>query len=343
MNLKELSNHLGLSQTTVSRALNGFPEVNEATRRKVLEAAQQHNYAPNRRAKSLATGRAMSIGHVIPVTVKHEMVNPVFADFIAGAGETYSNAGYDMLLSVVRDDDEEQAYRNMARKGSVDGVILHSPREKDPRLNLLTELGLPFVVHGRIGDESAPYSWLDINNGHAFERATDLLLDLGHTRIAMINGLEYMDFARRRRLGYETALKNRAIVPDPIICFSDEMTEQNGFYRTMELLSQDNAPTAILVSSYISAIGVGRAIEKSGYRIGQDISVVTHDDDLSFLRNGDDIPTFTATRSSVRDAGQRCAEILLSQIEGTSSPPVQELWEVKLMLGHSTGPCRPQQ
>ena len=85
MNLKMLAAHLGLSQTTVSRALNGYPEVSEATRQRVVEAAQRLNYAPNQRAKGLATGRAMAIGHVIPVSKQHEMMNPVFGDFVAGA------------------------------------------------------------------------------------------------------------------------------------------------------------------------------------------------------------------------------------------------------------------
>jgi LacI family transcriptional regulator len=88
MNLKELALKLGLSPTTVSRALNGYPEVNEVTRERVVAAAKRHNYRPNTRAIRLATGRAMAIGHVIPVASKHEMVNPIFADFIAGAGET---------------------------------------------------------------------------------------------------------------------------------------------------------------------------------------------------------------------------------------------------------------
>ena len=77
MNLKELSAKLGLSQTTVSRALNGYPEVSEATRRRVAEAAAAYDYRPNTRAKSLATGKSHTIGHVIPVSTQHEMVNPI--------------------------------------------------------------------------------------------------------------------------------------------------------------------------------------------------------------------------------------------------------------------------
>ena len=109
MNLKELATKLGLSPTTVSRALNGYPEVNEATRERVMAAAKRHNYRPNTRAIRLATGRALAIGHVIPLATRHEIMNPIFADFIAGAGEIYSRNGYDMLLSVVPDEDEEKA------------------------------------------------------------------------------------------------------------------------------------------------------------------------------------------------------------------------------------------
>ena len=103
MNLKELARKLDLSPTTVSRALNGYPEVNEATRERVAAAARRYNYKPNTRAIRLATGCAMAVGHVIPLATRHEIVNPVFADFIAGAGEVYSRNGYDMLLSVVPD------------------------------------------------------------------------------------------------------------------------------------------------------------------------------------------------------------------------------------------------
>jgi len=76
MNLKELAQQLGLSPTTVSRALNGYPEVNETTRERVMAAAKRHHYRPNTRAIRLATGRAYAIGHVIPLATRHEIMNP---------------------------------------------------------------------------------------------------------------------------------------------------------------------------------------------------------------------------------------------------------------------------
>lgn len=340
MNLKELSSKLGLSQTTVSRALNGYPEVSEETRARVVEAARRYNYRPNTRAKGLATGRAMAIGHVIPISTKHEIVNPVFADFIAGAGETYSAAGYDMLLSVVSDANEERAYREIKAKGNVDGIIVHGPRRDDPRIALLSEIGLPFVVHGRATGASTPYSWLDVNNRRAFQRATEFLLDLGHRRIALVNGIETMDFAIRRRQGYETALAERGLVPDPRLMRSDEMTEAFGYRSARAMLGMGpEAPTAFIASSLISAIGVRRAIEEAGLKMGRDVSVVTHDDDLSYFRNGDEVPIFTATRSSVREAGRRAAEMLLSIIAEPGTAPRNLLLEATLVVGQSTGPA----
>ena len=340
MNLKQLSENLGLSQTTVSRALNGYPEVSKQTRSRVLQAAKRYNYRPNAVATRLATGRSMAIGHVIPVSSKHEIVNPIFSDFVAGAGETYTSRGYDMLLSVVKDEDLEGAYRAMAEKASVDGIILHAPHISDPRIEILNEIGLPFVVHGRSSDELADYSWLDINNRSAFRRATDYLLEEGHRRIGLINGLEVLAFAHRRRLGYEDALARRGLSPDPDLIHSDDMTEPYGRDAVHGMMRLADPPTAFLVSSILPAIGARRAVQELGLQLGRDISIVIHDDELSYLQNSGETPMFTATRSSVRDAGRRCSELLLEIIGKPELSPIQELWEVELVAGSSSGPVR---
>ncbi len=339
MNLKELSRHLNLSQTTVSRALNGYPEVSEKTRKRVREAAEALNYSPNARAKSLATGRAHAIGHVIPISTKHEMVNPIFGDFVAGAGDTYARAGYEMVLSLVDDSREEDLYRQIRARGNVDGVVIHGPRMAEDRIPLLSELQLPFVVHGRASEVNTPYSWLDTNNTRAFARATRFLLDLGHRRIALINGLEHMDFAFRRREGFLSTLREAGLTADPALMRSSEMTEIYGYRSARDMLAHDTPPTAFLVASMITALGVRRAVHEAGLEMGRDVSVITHDDDLSYLKNGHDVPIFTATRSSVRDAGARLAEMLLDLIRDPGCGPLTELMEAELIIGSSTGPA----
>ena len=339
MNLKELSNKLGLSQTTVSRALNGYPEVSASTRQRVKDAARAFNYRPSTRAKGLATGKALAIGHVIPLSSKHEMVNPIFGDFIAGAGEAYHKKGYEMILSIVADADEAEVYKGLNSRRAVDGVIVHGPRMDDPRIGLLHEMGLPFAVHGRASGCSLPYAWLDVNNRSAFLRATDFLLDLGHKRIALINGLEFMDFAHRRRNGYSDALTAHNIAIDPALMRSGEMTEIFGYQSTRDMLDGPDAPTAVLCSSLISALGVRRAIEERGLVMGKDVSVVTHDDVLSYLQNGGDVPIFTATRSSVREAGRLLAEMLIATIANPTQTVPHTLLEAELVVGLSTGPA----
>jgi LacI family transcriptional regulator len=179
-----------------------------------------------------------------------------------------------------------------------------------------------------------------VNNTRAFQRATEFLLDLGHRRIALVNGLEFMDFAIRRRHGYEAALAARGIAIDPALMVQGEMTEAQGAHAAQAMLALAAPPTAFLCASLLSAMGVRRAVEGTGMRMGRDVSIVTHDDELGYLRNGDAAPIFTATRSSVREAGRRCAAMLLGIIADPASAPRHEMLEAVLVLGDSTGPAR---
>ncbi|WP_282151983.1 LacI family DNA-binding transcriptional regulator [Ruegeria atlantica] len=339
MNLKQLSEILGLSQTTVSRALNGYPEVNEYTRLRVQAAAAKHGYWPNSRAKGLATGRSMVIGHVIPSSSQHEMVNPIFGDFVAGAARKYSDHGYDMMFTNADDTSIEEAYRSLFQRGAVDGIVLQGPKVNEHRIEVLTRMGVPFIVHGRSTGVDVPYDWIDVNNKSSFLRATRFLIDLGHRRIALINGLEDMDFAQRRRDGYLEALHEAGLSPDPELMRSAEMTEVYGHHETRDMLRLDDPPTAIMTASMISAIGVRRALNEAGLKMGKDVSVIAHDDDLSYLKNGQDVPIFTATRSSVRRAGEMAAEMLIERIKSPEDPVKTRLLEAELVVGGSTGPA----
>ena len=339
MNLKMLSEVLGLSQTTISRALNGYPEVSEKTRKRVEQAAREHNYSPNRGASTLATGRSMTIGHVLSEATSNELVNPIFGDFIAGASEIYKANKYDMLFSLVKNEEEADIYNSLLRRGVVDGVVLQAPKISDERIKMLEKLGIPFVVHGRSSKSDASYSWVDVNNRSAFRRATEFLLDLGHRRIALINGLTSLDFAQRRYFGYCEALKSRGVEIDSDLVTGSEMTEVYGYMVAKEMLLQRSTPTAILTASMISAIGVRRAVQELGLTLGKQVSIVTHDDELSYLNNGQQIPIFTATRSSVRKAGRIAAQMLIDRIESPNAPNAEVLLEAELVLGASTGPA----
>ena len=340
MSLRRLAEDLGLSQTTVSRALNGYPEVSETTRHRVQAAAREIGYAPNMRARALATGRAYAVGHVIPAASQHEIVNPVFADFIAGAGTVYEAAGYDMVLTLVPDGDVAEAYRRLAARGRVDGVIVQAPAPEDPRIAILTDLGLPFVVHGRASRCIRPYSWYDIDNRQACRDLTAHLAAYGHRRIALLNGPAELDFAQRRSEGYSDALAAAGLGFDGTLVHHDQMTEFFGYSTAARMLGGPQPPTAFVTASLLVAWGVRRACEERGLTLGRDVSIATHDDGLSYLPNGArDAPLFTATRAPVGEAGRACATMLLQLIGKPDSAPLTALSESPLVCGPSTGPA----
>lgn len=116
------------------------------------------------------------------------------------------------------------------------------------------------------------------------------------------------------------------------------MTEEAGYLATKTMLAQHVRPTALLVSSIILAIGARRAIDQAGLTLGRDVSLVAYDDDLSYLSNRQDVPMFTAVRSSVREAGRLAAQMLIDRIADVDSPPGSHLLETELVVGTSTGP-----
>lgn len=336
MNLKQLSKNLGLSQTTVSRALNGYPEVAEETRRRVLEYARKMKYQPNSNARRLATGKSKTIGHVVPLA-SHDMINPHFSDFVAGACEVYNERGYDMLMSVVDSGTEGAIYEALNRNRRVDGVIVHGPTTDDRRVRLLSDLKMPFVVHGRTEDPEESYAWVDVNNRRSFEHATRYLLELGHRRIALINGLEHMNFAARRRQGFEIAFEDYGVSPDPELMASDEMIEPNGYDAMTRFLDADRPPTAVLCSSILTAMGAMRAMRDRGLALADDISLIGYDDCLSFLPSSGEHPSLTVMRSGIRVAGRHCAEILIDQIEKVPHKR-HLLLKAEFVVGASTAP-----
>lgn len=340
INLKILSEKLQLSQTTVSRALNGYPEVGEKTRQRVIAAAKQYNYQPSSAASKLAKGRTHTIGHVMPLK-SDTFFNPFFSDFIAGAGLIYAKNDYEVLLHAASSPDEETVYRDLAHSRRVDGVVVHEPRIKDERITLLTHIGLPFVVHGRSDNADIDYSWLDVDNDEAIFRATEFLIHLGHRRIGLINGSEEMNFAISRRRGFEAALSNHGLAVNEAYLSAGDMTESRGYSVTQSMLKQQEPPTAIVTSGILMAMGAQRAISDTNKRLKDDISIITYDDCLSFLNpaNSAGVPLFTCVRSSMREAGQKVAAMLIAQIEKKPLTPAHELWKAELVVGSSTGTC----
>ncbi|ASY66799.1 Maltose operon transcriptional repressor MalR, LacI family (plasmid) [Sinorhizobium sojae CCBAU 05684] len=336
MKLKEFARQLGLSPTTVSRALSGYPEVSEKTRQRVVEEAVRLGYRPNINAVRLVTGRAGAIGVVMGRKGEFQ-----FSEFMSGMAERLDGEDIDILVSPIAEQetrDEIQIYSRLVTSGRVDAIIVHSPRPDDERIRLLQKLGVPFLVHGR-SETEVPHAWLDIDNEGAIRRATSHLLDLGHRRIAMINGGAGFTFSIHRDKGYRDALEERGIVFDPRLLVHGHFTDELGFRFARSLLEQSPRPTAFVAGSMMTALGVYRAVRSRGLVVGRDISVIAHDDVFPYLTADNMVPSLSATRSSMRSAGARAADLALQLLGGRAAAEIQELWPVELILRESTGPA----
>ena len=336
MRLKDLAQELGLSQTTVSRALNGYPEVSEQTRVRVSEAAMRLGYRPNASAIRLATGRVGAIGVALPLQ-RSLHFGPHTSEFLSGIGERLAQDEIDIVVAPLDADDEIPVYRRLAASKRVDAVVLSAPTPTDERIDILTDLGMPFVLHGR-ADVATPHAWLDIDNEGAFRRATSHLLDLGHRRIAMVNGPAEQTFAIHREKGYRDALLARGVTPDPRLIAAGRFTDEVGFRYAQSFLEQHPRPTAILAGSMMTALGVFRAIRSAGLELGRDVSMIAHDDVFPYLNADNMVPSMSTTRSSIRAAGFRIGDLVLQVLAGKPVTSIHELWPVELVLRESTMP-----
>lgn len=338
MNLKQLSDRLGLSQTTVSRALNGYPEVSEATRERVLKAAQQTGYKPNKAAQRLATGKAKSIGLVMQ-SAPDLGGDPHFSEFLSGLAEEAVKHDFHFVMAPASPDDEVNALKRLIASGYVDAVFLAHVVDPDPRVDLMRSCSIPYLLHGRTMGNVHDYPYLDIDNEGAFYTATKLLLQLGHKRFALLNGIERFTFAMRRKTGAEKALAEAGLKLAPELVQHSVMSDQVGFRAMERFLAHPERPTAVLCASTALALGAVRAINKAGLKLGRDISLIAHDDVLSMLRPESFSVPLTTTRSSLRAAGARIGQRLIARLDGNADLPEQELWEAELIVRASTGPA----
>jgi LacI family transcriptional regulator len=336
MNLKSLSEHLGLSQTTVSRALAGYSDVAENTRSRVQNEARRLGYSPNAAAQRLALGKARALGLVF-ATAGSTPADPIFTEFLTGLAECASRAGTDILISAAQSEiaDEMRVYRRLAQARSVDAVILSSPQIEDMRVPLLAKLKLPVVVHGRTRS-AIPYAHLDIDNEGGFYRAAKMLTDLGHRRIALINGEERFNFVADRERGWLRALAERGLTPRPQHDVKAPMTDERGYRHTRQIMEDEAPPTAILCSSLLTALGCCRALRDLKLGVGEDVSVVAHDDAINAIKPETLSPPLTTTSSPIRAHGVRIAEMALALADGADPSTLQEVWPVDVVFRGST-------
>ncbi len=336
-NLKDIADHLGLSQATVSRAMNGFPEVGAKTRARVLAASKALNYAPNTTARRLATGKSGVVGMVFR-SARNLLLDPHFVDFLAGISLVLSKRQLDLMIHVAPPGQQMAHYQRFISSGSVDGMILSAPEQDDPRIATLLAAKFPFVVHGRAHDAPS-YAYYDIDNDGALSAAVGLLHNLGHKRIAFLNGPRDMAFAAQRLNAFERETEILNISVPGAFVSHEEMREDLGYERAAAMLkgSPNQRPSAFICSSTLQALGVMRATIEAGLTPGRDISIIGHDDVLPHFRSEHFAIPLTVTRAPIRDAGTRLAEMMGAVLEGKNPAVLQYTQKTDLIVRASTG------
>lgn len=336
--LRDLSRHLGLSVTQVSRALNNHDDVSEETRERVHQAARALGYQPNLSARRLVTGRSGMLGLVLP-DVPREPEDSLFVQIVGTLLQHLSRLGRQFVLHIADpQEDIVEVYRRLIGGGAIDGFVILDPELGDRRVAFLREAKVPFVVHGRL---AAPhdYPFYDIDNRAVAERLTGLLTAAGHERIAFLNGPRARTYAASRRQGYRVALARAGLREEPGLHRFTPMTEGEGLIAGLKLWEEGGPrPTGVVCGSTRLAAGLLKAFEALGVRVPEDVSVVVHDDELPRLRPAGFDPPLTATRSPLAEAWPHLARLLAAVVDGAPVAALQVLGEVELQERGSVRP-----
>ncbi len=337
--LKDVARAAGLSITQTSRALNGHSDVNEATRKRVKAVARSMNYQANISARKLVTGRSGMVALVVPQSGDLPQ-SGLFIEGVAGLSAQFSARAMQFVLHVARQDEPIlEVYRRLIGNGMLDGFVLFSPHDDDPRAAFLREQGIPFVVHGRIWPD-ADHAYFDIDNEGILYQITRHLTGLGHRRIAFLNGAPGHGFASARMRGYARALAEAGVAVDPALVRPGEMSEARGLVATVELFRIDGLrPTAIVCSDVRLAKGVYTALEALGLSIPGDVSVIAHDDHLPQLRASAFFPALSVTKAPLRDSWGPLVDCLNGLLDGAPLADLQIVGCHEMILRNSTGPA----
>lgn len=337
--LKDIAGALGLSTATVSRALNGFPEVNAQTRDLVAAAARRMNYRPNQLAQKLVSGRSGMIGLILRST-EDAAADPTFFEVMTGLSERLAAHDKDLVFHASAAPDVLAPYRRMVAKNMLDGFILNAPAFDDPRIAWLRSQNVPFVVHGREGEGPQTYPFYDIDNARLARESAALLMDLGHRRIAFLNGPAEYAYARTRLAAFTAALAARGLKVPPRFLHHGRLSEEEGYRAALALLAEGEAPSAILCASTLIAAGAARAARDRGLSIPGDLSLIAHDDAVPQLRAVNFTPALTVTRAPLRDACAPLADAIHALLAGAAPETLQTLVPAPLILRASTGPAK---
>jgi len=319
LTIKDIAKALGLSTSTVSRALRDSYEISPETKKLVLEYAEKNNYHPNPIALSLKERRSRSIGVIVC-----EIANSFFSQVINGIENIAYNNGYNVIIAQSRESyDREILNLQYLTSRSIDGLIISiSTETKD--FHLLKELsqkGLPIVFFDRIVDEIETHKVIADNYKGAYE-ATTHLVNCGYRRIASISNPATLSITRERLAGYTAALRDHDIPVDESMikyCQHGGMIMAEVEEVANELLNREQRPEAIFASADKLTTGCLRILKARGISVPRDMGLLGFSNtDLTELLD----PPLSIIKQPAFDMGEVAAGLLLQMVE--SKRPVTD-------------------
>jgi LacI family transcriptional regulator len=327
--LRDLASSLGLSITTVSRALDGYPDVSEATRERVRIAAESAAYRPNAAARRLRRGATDVVTLILPTEPGH-FDEPLYIQMLAPIGDCLARGGYDLtLIAATPGPDEIKMYRRIVEERRADALIVVRTRHRDPRVKYLAAQNFPFVVLGRT-ECPKPYAHVDGDGEAGFRLATERLYALGHRRISHLAAPSAFTFAGLRSRGYAAAMTEAGLAAAMV---EDLASEEGGYRAAKAALAATPRPTALLCATDRMAIGALRAAREMKLAVPRDLSVIGHDN-LPATAFTD--PPLSTMELPIAETGMRLAEMVLARLGGADPRDLSHLRAVEMIDRAST-------
>jgi DNA-binding LacI/PurR family transcriptional regulator len=283
----DIAKKAGVSITTVSRALNGYSDVNEKTRKRVMQIAEELNYYPNAAARSLQGKKTNTIA-LAPWLRDHIESEPFFKEFIGTLAITCLNYDLSLLVKVANSPTSTvEIYRELAGSGRVDGAILVDVKPNDERIPLLQEIGMPFVAFGRTSNYAAlNYPFVDVDGTAGIKNVVSYLVKQGHNSIAYFSSALDTTYSLFRYQGYQTALVEALMPLNPKLVYSNlqEKEETERALAQLFSLPANEQPTAIIANNDYLALNIISCLKEMGKEVGRNNGqiAVTGFDDLAF-------------------------------------------------------------
>lgn len=331
LTLEDIAQMSGVSRSTVSRVINGDPNVSDETRKKVLDLIRRIGFQPNLAARGLAVGRTRVIGLVIPTAVTAIFSDPYFPLVIQGVASTCNARGYSVMLWLAEPEYERATISQVLYNGLIDGVLVSSMMMDDPLIERLSESQRPFLTIGRHPTNDR-LSFVDVDNRAGAHQAVTYIFHTGRRRVATITGPRNTIAGRDRYQGYADALRGRGLEVQPELVIEGEFSDISGYLGMKRLLS--HRPDAVFAASDAMAFAAMRAIQEAGLCIPEDIAVVGFDDIPPAATSN---PTLTTIRQPIQKTGSVAAEMLIERIEHPEMQPCRIILPTELVIRDSCG------